>query len=463
MTDIALATAARGRWAEEVRATVTLGWPIVLTNLAQIALGTTDVMILGWLGPEALAAGALGTNLFFAFTILGLGLSNAVSPMLAQALGHNRFAVRDLRRTVRQGLWATSALTVPIWAILWHAEPILLALGQRPELAAAAGGYMRTLQWSLLPFLWFMVLRGYISALERPSPGLVVTIFAIALNAVICWALVFGRLGLPAMGLPGAGIATTVASVFMFVALLGFIYWDRRFRRYRLLGRFWRPDWPRFREMLRIGAPISVTFAFEVTVFNAAVLLMGLIETDAVAAHSIAIQIASITFMVPMGIGQAATVRVGLAAGRGDPAGIARAGWVAIALGVGFMAAMALALISAPLLLTGLFLDTANPANARAVELALAFLAMAALFQIADGAQAVGAGALRGLKDTRVPMIFAALGYWGLSLPLGAVLAFEMGLGGVGIWIGLAAGLGIVATLMVVRWSRREAYGLVPA
>ena len=462
MTDIALDTAARGRWAEEVRATLALGWPIVLTNLAQIALGTTDVVILGWMGPEALAAGALGTNLFFAFTILGIGLANAVPPMLAQALGRNRFAVRDLRRTVRQGLWATLALTIPVWAILWHSEAILLALGQKPELAAAAASYMRTLQWCLLPFLWFMVLRGFISALERPAPALVVTIFAIVLNAVICWALVFGRLGLPEMGLPGAGVASTIATVFMVVALLGYIYWDRQFRRYRLLGRWWRADWPRFRELMRIGVPIAITLGFEVTVFNAAVFLMGLIETAALAAHSIAIQIASITFMVPMGIGQAATVRVGLAAGRGDPAGVARAGWVAIALGIGFMAVMALTLISAPLLLTGLFLDLGNPANARAVELAVVFLAMAALFQIADGAQAVGAGALRGLKDTRVPMIFAALGYWGLSLPLGAVLAFKFELGGVGIWIGLAAGLAIVATLMILRWNRRESYGLVP-
>ena len=463
MTDIALDTAARGKWAEEVRAMLALGSPIVLTNLAQIALGTTDVVILGWLGPEALAAGALGTNLFFACVILGLGFANGVSPMLAQALGRNRFAVRDLRRTVRQGLWATFLLSLPIWALLWNAEPILLALGQKPELAAAAAGYMHTLQWSLLPFLWFMVLRGFISALERPAAGLAVTIVAIGLNAIICWSLVFGRLGFPALGLAGAGIATTVSSVFMFLALLGYIYWDRRFRRYRLLGRWWRTDWPRFRELLRIGGPISLTFAFEVTVFNAAVLLMGLLETAAIAAHSIAIQIASITFMVPMGIGQAATVRVGLAAGRGDAAGIARAGWVAIALGIGFMAVMACILISAPLSLAGFFLDVDNPANARALELAVAFLAMAALFQIADGGQAVGAGALRGLKDTRVPMIFAAFGYWGLSLPLGAVLAFHFGMEGIGIWLGLAAGLAVVATLMIFRWSRREAYGLIPA
>ena len=462
MTDIALDTAARGRWAEEVRATLALGWPIVLTNLAQIALGTTDVVILGWMGPEALAAGALGTNLFFAFTILGIGLANAVPPMLAQALGRNRFAARDLRRTVRQGLWATLALTIPVWAILWHAEAILLALGQQPELAAAAGSYMRTLQWSLLPFLWFMVLRGFISALERPAPGLVVTLFAIALNALICWALVFGRLGLPALGLPGAGIATTISCAFMFLALLGFIYWDRRFRRYRLLGHWWLADWARFRELLRIGLPVGFALTFEVSVFNIAVLLMGLIETAALAAHSVAVQIASVTFMVPMGIGQAATVRVGLAAGRGDPAGVARAGWVAIALGIGFMAAMALALISVPFSLIGLFLDVSNPENSRVVELAVVFLAMAALFQVADGGQAVGSGALRGLKDTRVPMIFAALGYWGLSLPLGAVLAFKFELGGLGIWIGLAAGLAVVAVLMILRWSRRESYGLVP-
>ncbi len=451
-----------GRWGGELRAMLALGWPLILTNLAQIAITTTDAMMLGWLGAETLAAGTLGANLFFVCFVPGLGIAMAASPMLAQALGRGRHTVRDGRRTVRQGLWASLLLSLLAWLVLWRAETLLLLLGQDATLAAQAQIYVRGLQWSLLPALWFMVLRSFIAAHERPRAGLVVTVAGVAVNALLVWVLAFGRLGAPPLGLAGAGIASSLAHAFMFLALLGFVLIDRRFRRHYLLGYLWRPDWPKFRELMRIGLPMSVQLAFEVTVFNGAAFLMGLLGTAALAAHSIALQCASVTFMVALGLSQAATIRVGLAAGRGDRVGVGTAGWVALALGCAFMTTSAIVFIGAPEMIVGWFLDDSGPTAQAVLALASSYLAIAGVFQIADGAQAVGAGALRGLKDTRVPMAFAGLGYWGIGLPFGAALAFIGGFGGHGIWLGLAVGLGVVALMMVARWTRREHLGLVP-
>ena len=284
---------------------------------------------------------------------------------------------------------------------------------------------------------------------------------AVGLNAFVNWLLMFGNWGAPRMGVVGAGLASTLSNLFMFTGLLGFILWDRRFRRFHILGHVWRPDWPKFRELLRIGIPMGLAMGFEVSGFNAAAFLMGLIDAPSLAAHAIALQVASVTFMVPMGLAQAATVRVGLAAGSGDAEAIRKAGWTALALGVGFMALMALVLLVWPRAIVGLFLDLSRPDSAAVLAHGVAFLAVAALFQVADGAQVVGAGALRGLKDTRVPMLFAGLGYWGLGIPAGALLAFPAGLGGVGIWVGLAVGLAVVAALVGSRWTLRRRLGLI--
>jgi len=462
MTAIAIdAAAPRGEWAAEIRASLVLGLPLVLTNVAQHAIHTTDVLLMGRLGPDTLAAGALGTNWYFLFFIMGIGITLATQPILAQERGANRFAVRELRRTVRQGFWAALTISVPIWAVLWQAEAALLAIGQEPELAREAGAYVRALQWGLLPAFWFSVLRCFVNALERPRPALVVTVLAIGLNALLAWALMFGRLGLPALGLLGAGIASTIANSFMFAALLGYVCYDRQLRRYRILGRFWRADWPRYRALMRLGIPISVTMGLESSVFNASAMLMGLIGREALAAHAIALQLAALTFMVPLGLAQAATVRVGLAAGAGDRRGVHVAGWTALALGTGFMTLTGLMFLAFPGPLVGLFLEN-TPANAPVLEVAVLFMMMAGLFQIADGVQVIGASVLRGLKDTRVPMLLAAVGYWVMGLPLGTALAFWAGLGGVGIWLGFVTGLSAVAVLFVHRWARREALGLVP-
>ncbi|MCV3239416.1 MATE family efflux transporter [Mesorhizobium sp. ZC-5] len=447
-------------WRGEIRAMLALSWPMVLTNLAQVAMTATDVMMIGRLGADMLAAGALGSNLYFAPLILGLGLVYAASPMMATELGRRRHSVRDIRRTVRQGLWLAILGAIPIWIILWNGEAILLAMGQEPALAEQAGIYLRWLQWAILPFYGYIVLRSFISALERPGWALVIMFIAVAFNALGNWLLIFGNLGFPKMGIAGSGLATSLSSAFMFGGLAMVVSFERQFRRYHLFGRFWRSDWPRFAVMLRLGLPIAGILAFEVTIFNAAAFLMGLINSASLAAHAIAIQIASVTFMVPLGINQAVTVRVGLAYGARNPDGISRAGWTAYAIGVGFMALMALVMLLWPRVLIGAFINLDDPANTVVIGLAVTFLSFAALFQIFDGAQAVAAGMLRGLHDTKVPMILAAIGYWGVGLPLGVLLAFHFGFEGNGIWIGLSSGLAVVAVLLLVRWLRRDQLGL---
>jgi MATE family multidrug resistance protein len=450
-------------WRAEARATMLLASPLVLTNLAQSLIHATDVVLLGQLGPRALAAAALGVNLYVFCLIFGMGLLTAAAPMIARERGRRASSVRDVRRTVRQAMWSAFLLVLPMWAFLWHSEAILLLLGQDPGLTAEAQGFVRHLMWALLPAFLYLVLRNFLAALERPGWPLAVAVGAVIMNLVVNIALIFGvpQIGLPALGLPGAGIGSSITVTVEFAVLALIVVRHRKFRRYHLFGRFWRPDWPRLREVWRLGLPIAVTLTLEVGVFNAAVFLMGLIGTASLAAHQIAIQIASLSFMVPMGLAQAVTVRVGLAYGARDPDGIARAGWVSFILATCFMALMALLMWVMPHHLVGIFLDPADPANAAVIPLAVAFLGIAAWFQIVDGAQAVGAGMLRGLHDTKVPMAFALFGYWVAGMGTAVGLGFGLGWGGVGIWTGLAAGLAVVALLMLARWSRRERLGLL--
>lgn len=448
-------------WRREARALSTLALPMIAGNVAWSAIAATDLLLLGWLGTDAVAAGALAINLFSAMLIFGMGLVTAAAPLIAEERGRRRHSVRDIRRTVHQTLRAALIFVLPAWLVLWQCEGILLAMGQDAYLAQKAGQLMHELQWALLPFLGFSTLRNFISALERPIWAVIIMLCAIPLNILMGWALIFGHLGLPALGILGAGLASTLSSSFLFFALLLVISRDRGFRRYRLLGRFWRKDSERLRAIWRLGLPIAAMLGLESTVFNASALLMGLIDRQTLAAHAVAIQIAALLFMVPMGIGQAATVRVGLARGRGDKEAIGRSGWLALMIGVGFAFAAALTLIALPRSLISIFLDVDDPANARTVALTVTFLGVAALFQLVDATQAVGAGVLRGIQDTKIPMIFALVGYWVIGIGVGAFLAFPLHMGGLGIWIGLASGLGVVAVLLVIRWTRREKLGLL--
>ena len=448
-------------WRTELRATLILAWPLVLSNLTMALIQATDVVLMGWLGAHALAASALGLNLTFAFLLFGIGVITASSPMMATAFGRKAHSVRQVRRTFRQALWLAVILAAAIWVVLWNAQSIILALGQQPALAHDAARFLRGYMWSALPFLLFQAMRNFLAALGRPGWILVISLIGIALNALLGWGLIFGHFGLPALGIFGGGLASSIVWSILALALAIVLVIDRQFARFHLFGRWWRSDWPRFGGLVKLGLPIGLTMSFEGAVFGAAAFLMGLINAESVAAHAVALQIAALSFMVPLGLGQAATVRVGNALGRGDRAGITRAGWTAWLLGVGFMAVMALLLWIAPRPLVLLFLED-SAANAHVIALAVSFLAIAAVFQVVDGAQVVGAGMLRGLHDTRVPMLFALLGYWGIGIGAGAWLAFRRGWAGQGIWAGLALGLAIVAVLMIARWTRRDALGGAP-
>ncbi len=447
-------------WRQEAGATARLAGPLVLTNLTQAAIQGTDVVLLGWLGPRSLAAGALGSNIYIAFLIFGMGLVMAASPLMSRKIGAMPHSVRDVRRTVRQTMWAAVTIAIPVMLVLWHAERLLILLGQDPALAHQAARFVRAIEWGFIPALFYLVLRSYVAALEQPAWALLIGLLGVVFNACLNYSLIFGKFGLPAMGIVGAGLGSSITQTMMFTGMVIVITTQKRFRRYRLFGRFWRSDWGRYATVWKLGAPIAMTLGLEITIFNAAVFLMGIVGMAALAAHAVAIQIASFTFMVPLGLSQAATVRVGLALGRRDAAGITRAGWTAWIMGVGFMTLTACLLWITPRTFVGLFLDTHSAADAAVVRLAISFLAIAAIFQIVDGAQAVGAGMLRGLHDTKIPMLFAGFGYWVVGLGVALWLGFHRHMGGVGIWIGLASGLAVVAVLMLARWLRRDAIGL---
>ncbi len=451
-------------WRAEAVATLLLAYPLVLTNLSQSLIHATDVVLLGRVGPDTLAASALGVNLYVFCLIFGMGLLTAASPMIARERGRRANSVRDVRRTVRQAMWSALMLVLPMWLFLWHSEATLLLLGQDPILSAQAQSFVRHLMWALLPAFLYLVLRNFLAAMERPLLSLAVALGAVVVNAVLNTCLIFGlpSISLPPLGLAGAGIGSSITVSLEFLVLAAILNRHPRFRRYHLFGRFWRADWARFRQVWRLGFPIAITLSLEVGVFNAAVFLMGLIGAASLAAHQIAIQIASLSFMVPMGLAQAVTVRVGHAYGRGDRIAIARAGWTSFVLGTAFMALMALVMWIMPHHLIAIFLDPADPDNAAVIPLAAAFIGIAALFQIVDGAQAVGAGMLRGLHDTKVPMAFALFGYWAVGMAVAVTLGFGLDWGGVGIWTGLATGLAVVSVLMLARWSARERLGLLP-
>ena len=452
----------RRPWRDELRSTLALAWPLILANLTQQLIQATDILLLGRLGATPLAAATLALNLTWTFSIFLLGLITASSPMMATALGQRFNAVRDVRRTFRAGLWLLVIVMPPYSLLMWNAGGLMMTLGISAELAAQGQTFLRAYMWIVAPWLLFQLLRNFVAAMERPRIVLWLSIGGIFLNALVSWALIFGHFGLPALGLVGSGLGSTITWLIMCAALIAVISTDRRFRRFHLFGHWWRFDRQRTVAMLKLGWPIGATMGLEIGVFALAAYFMGWIGAPAVAAHAVALQLAALTFMVPLGLGQAATVRVGLALGRKDEAGVARAGWTAWVLGLLFMATMALVMWGIPRQLITLFLEDA-PANAVVIGLAVSFLRVAAAFQLVDGAQVIGAGMLRGLHDTRWPLLFALVGYWVVGLGIGSWLAFAADWKGVGIWIGLASGLAVVAGLMLARWLLRDRLGLTRA
>ena len=440
----------RGRLTLELTETLELAVPIVLTQLGQIAMMTTDLALIGRLGDEAVAAAALASTVFFVSFTFGMGLVSAVAPLAAQSLGARN--PRMVRRALRVGLWAALLISLPMMAIPLYGEQILIALGQAPATARLAQRYLLGLAWGIAPALWFLAIRGFMGAVNRPQPGLWITLVAIPANALLVYLLIHGGLGLPRLELFGAGLGTTIVSFGMFFAALWFATGRRPFRKYQVLGRIWRVDWTLMRRLIVIGAPISMSFLLEYGLFGAAALLMGLIGTTALAAHQVALQITAILFMVPFGIGMAATVRVGHAVGRSDAPAVRRAGLVATLLGIACVGAMTLAVILGRFAIARFFFGEAVESAGVVIELTATLLMVGATFFVADGIQTVAAGALRGLNDTRVPLLFAAISYWLVGFPAAYGLAFHTKLGAVGVWIGLSCGTAIYALLLILRF-----------
>jgi multidrug resistance protein, MATE family len=441
------AAGARHRLSLELAETLKLAVPLALTQLGQIAMMTTDLAFIGRLGDGAVAAAALAHTIFFVSFTVGMGLVSAVSPLAAQAYGARN--PHRVRRSLRVGLWAAFLISLPVMALPFRGEQILLALGQSPVGARLAQQYLFGLAWSILPGLWFLSIRGFMSAINRPEPILWITLAAIPANALLVYLLLYGEWGLPRLELFGAGLATSIINFAMFLAGLWFAARRRPFRKYHVLGHIWRIDWPLMRQLVVLGAPISIAFLLEYGLFGAAALLMGLISTTALAAHQIALQIAAILFMVPFGIGMAATVRVGHAVGRRDAPAIRRAGFIATCLGIGFMSVMTLVVILERFAIAQIFLGEATDA---AAELTATLLLVGATFFIADGIQTIAAGSLRGMNDTRVPLVFATISYWLIGFPFACGLGFWTPLGAVGVWIGLSCGTFVYAALLLLRF-----------
>jgi MATE family multidrug resistance protein len=446
-------------WATELRASFALAWPLIVAQLAQNLLFTTDVVLMGWLGPKYLAAGTLAGAFLMPFQLTGIGIVGAVAPLVAQARG--RGDTKAVRRIVRQGFWVAILVATLLVPIVLNIRPIYLAIGQDPEVTALAESYMFAGFWMLYPALGIMVVRSFLSAFAATRVILVVTVIGVLVNGLLAYTLIFGHFGFPRLELRGAAIATGLVNVVMFFALLGYTLTHRKLKRFHILVRFFKPDWPRFREILKVGLPIGLTVAAEVGLFSVAAILMGRLGTNETAAHAVALQLASTAFMVPLGLGMAATVRVGLAYGRGDTEGVRLAGWTAIVMGTGFMALTAALFLAVPHALVTIFLDSSDPANASALMLAATYLGIAGIFQLVDGAQVVAAHSLRGLSDTRTPMLLAIFGYWFVGLPTAYVLGFVFDLRGVGVWLGLATGLAFVAILLVSRFAMRGRLGLM--
>jgi len=456
-----VAAASRGWLLREIGATLALSGPIVATNLAINFMSTTDVMLLGWQSPDALAAGALGQNLYLPVFLFCIGVMGAVAPIAASLIGADPGDAAGLRRICHQAFLSVFALAVPAWALLWNARAILVAIGEPSDLAAGVGTYMHGLQWALAPALFYFTARSVFSALNRTAPILIAALLAVGFNALANYALIFGHFGAPAWGLFGSGIATTLSQTVMLLALAAYSFLDPRLRGFDLFTSLPRPDGPALARLWRLGLPIGATIAAEVSIFAAAGVAMGLIGERQLEAHSIALQISATAFMIPLGLGQAASVRVGHAFGARDAVAVSRAGWVAFAVTLAYVALSASAMLGAPRLLIAPFLDAAAPGAAEVVPLAVAFLGIAAIFQLFDGAQAALSNMLRGVHDSRWPMMMALLGYWAVGAPIGLALAFLTPLRGLGLWIGLACGLAAVSLQLLWRWRRKERLGFL--
>ena len=434
------------------RETLVLGVPLIGSSLAQMALHVTDTIMVGWYGVVPLAAVVLGASSFFIIYVVGAGFAKAVMPMVAAALGRQDEA--QVRRDTRMGIWLSIAFGILVLPIFWWSGPILLALGQNPEVSAIAQDYMRIVGFGLAPALVVTVLQSYLSALHRTQVVLWVTLAAVGLNIAVNWALIFGNWGFPELGAKGAAVATISTQALSLVVLALYAGLLPELKRFHLFQRFWRPDWHAMRQVWRLGLPIGLTGLAEGGLFQASALMMGWIGTVELAAHGIALEVAALTFMMHVGISSAATIRIARFDGQGNRVALRQAAKVAVVISLGIAVASVILFLTMAKPIVALFLDLQKPQSADILAYGVVLLAVAAIFQLADGIQVMALGLLRGVQDTRVPMWLAAVSYWLIGIPCSYVLAFPMGYGGVGLWLGLVIGLFCAAASLMWRFWR---------
>lgn len=432
---------------EELRKLLGLAGPIIVSQLGQVGMNTTDTIMVGPLGGEALAAAGLGSALHFFSVMLCTGVIIGVSPLISQAFGAGR--VDHCRGLLVQGLWLALGLAIPVTAVSFFGHELALWLGQDPGVAGLAGEYLTALAWGVAPVFLFMAFRQYLEGIGVALPVTLITFLGLGLNVVCNWALIHGVPGLiPALGVAGSGWATTLVRWVMLLAVVLYLLRRPEFRPFG--GILSRPDLGTLRRILRLGLPVGGQVGMEVGLFSFSAVMMGWLGTLPLGAHQVTLNIASTTFMVAMGTSLAGSIRVGQQLGAGDGAGVRRAALGTYLLSVGFMSCCALIFFFWSHELIGLYTSDAG-----IVELGAKLLLVAALFQVFDGAQVAGTAVLRGLGDTRIPMLLAGLGYWVVGMPVGYLLGFHTALGPIGVWAGLSTGLAVVGVLLVLRVRRQ--------
>lgn len=437
-----------------VLATLSLGLPLIGSNIARMAIGVADTVMVGWYGVEELAALVLASSCFLLIFLLGSGYAIGGSGLIAGA--HAREADAEVRRVTRMALWLSILHGFVMAPIMWYSGPILLMLGQEPQIAQLAQDYLRIMIPAMPFVLGGMVLNSYLSALGRPNAVMWITLAGLPVNVFLNWVLIFGQYGVPAMGVSGAAVASLIVNALQFVGLLAYALWLPMARRYRLMQRFWRPDWQGFGQVFRLGLPIGLAIVAEVGMFTGTNIMMGWIGTTELAAHGIALQIASIAFMFHLGLSAAATIRAGQAFGRGDFVALRDVAVAVVGLSLGFALIAAAIFVLMPEMLIRPYLDAENPASEAILTVAVGLMFWAALFQLADAIQVILQGLLRGVQDTRVPLYLAIIGYWLVGLTACYMFAFTFGMGAPGLWVGLFLGLVVASVLM----SWRFHYGL---
>ena len=424
-----------------------LAAPVVLAELGWMFMGVVDTLMVGPLGPEAIGAVGIGASLYMALAIFGVGTLLGLDTLVAQAYGASR--LDECHRWLHHGIVLALALAVPLTVACYVVEALLEAWGLDPVVLPLTRQYFLVVLWSSTPLLLYAAFRRYLQALTLVRPIMVALVSANVINACVNYALIYGKAGFPRLGVAGAAWATVVSRVYMAVFLLLTIVVVERRTATGLFETRLTIEMARCRRLVALGFPAAMQAMLEVGVFAAATALAGRLAPASIAAHQIALNMAALSFMVPLGLSSAAAVRVGHAVGRRDPAGTARSGWAAVLIGVGFMAIAATVFV-----LFGRQLIGAFTPDAAVIAIGVVLLRVAAVFQLFDGLQGVATGVLRGVGDTRTPMLWNLAGHWVVGLPLGYWLAFKRGSGVLGLWIGLSAGLIVVGAVLLVVWIR---------